>query len=452
MTGALPLDFALLDGSQSAHLEKQGERIVRVNRAIVACFLLAFAAAAQSRAPSRRELWVAENKAARQAYSDKNLAGFRDATLVLLRDFPGNARVLHDLVAVEARLGNFDASLQHLGRYLAMGLLPNMQSQGIQALRDAGKLSDLPEMKKNAEPVSGSILVFRLADAALIAEDIAYDPASRRFFISSVRQKKIIRCDEQGKCEDFVTSRTDQPLWGIFALHVDAQRKLLWATTANMSGVEGFQPAEDGRSAVLKFDLKSGKLLKRYAPEYNGKHALGDMTVAPDGTVYVSDGLSGDVYLIDPKRDTMQALLPNGDFISPQTPALSDDGKILYVADYTQGIAAVRLADRRVQWLSAQAPTATFTADGLYAVGNRLFAVQNGTLPERIAEFTLSSPIQIESWKVLEANTPYLGDPTHGVVVGHDFYFIANSGWDRVGDDGGLKPGQPAEIRKMRIQ
>jgi hypothetical protein len=52
---------------------------------------------------------------------------------------------------------------------------------------------------------------------------------------------------------------------------------------------------------------------------------------------------------------------------------------------------------------------------------------------------------------VLEANWADLGDPTHGVVVGDDFYFIANSGWDRVDRNGTMTAGKPAEIRKRTI-
>jgi hypothetical protein len=61
------------------------------------------------------------------------------------------------------------------------------------------------------------------------------------------------------------------------------------------------------------------------------------------------------------------------------------------------------------------------------------------------------SPNEIDRFDVLEANWTGLGDPTHGVVVGDNFYFIANSGWDRVGENGAFKPGAAAEIWKLRL-
>jgi hypothetical protein len=42
---------------------------------------------------------------------------------------------------------------------------------------------------------------------------------------------------------------------------------------------------------------------------------------------------------------------------------------------------------------------------------------------------------------IIERSTPTLGDPTHGVIVGDAFYYIANSGWNVLDDSGKLKPG-----------
>jgi hypothetical protein len=80
-----------------------------------------------------------------------------------------------------------------------------------------------------------------------------------------------------------------------------------------------------------------------------------------------------------------------------------------------------------------------------------LIAIQNGTAPERIVSFNLSTPTTVDGWDVLEANWPDLGDPTHGVVVGNEVYFIANSGWDRVDRTGTMTAGKPAEIRKLLL-
>ena len=56
---------------------------------------------------------------------------------------------------------------------------------------------------------------------------------------------------------------------------------------------------------------------------------------------------------------------------------------------------------------------------------------------------------------MLEANTPGLGEPTHGTIVGNTFYFIANTGWEQYDDQGKKKAGSaPVEstVRKIPLQ
>ena len=57
-----------------------------------------------------------------------------------------------------------------------------------------------------------------------------------------------------------------------------------------------------------------------------------------------------------------------------------------------------------------------------------MVAIQNGVVPERLIRMHLDVGLtKVDSWETIEANWPGLGDPTHGIVVGGQFYFIANS-------------------------
>ena len=42
-----------------------------------------------------------------------------------------------------------------------------------------------------------------------------------------------------------------------------------------------------------------------------------------------------------------------------------------------------------------------------------------------------------------------LGDPTHGVVVGDYFYYIANSGWDVLDEHGNLLEGKSLPVSSV---
>jgi hypothetical protein len=182
---------------------------------------------------------------------------------------------------------------------------------------------------------------------------------------------------------------------------------------------------------------------------------LGDMTVSPDGAAYVSESLRGAVYVIHGPSGSLETLVPEGTFRSPQTPAMTPDRTRLLIPDYVLGIAIVDLSTRHVTWLGHRRDVALTGIDGLYVSGHALIAVQNGTQPERVIRAELDDGMtRVETSQVLQQNTPGLGDPTHGVVVGRDFQFIANSGWDRVDDSnpaGRLLPGASPRIMRIHL-
>jgi hypothetical protein len=196
----------------------------------------------------------------------------------------------------------------------------------------------------------------------------------------------------------------------------------------------------------LAFDLGSAALVQRFPlPESEGEHALGDLTVTKGGDVYVADGLGGAVFRLRAGGAALERVLGPDTLFSPQTPALSPDGARLFVPDYLRGIGVLDVASGRLTWLAAAVPVALAGIDGLYFVDDAtLLAVQNGTQPERIVRLHLdASKTRVDRFDVLEQG-PALGDPTHGVIVGDRFYFIARSGWEHMNDDGSVKPGESA--------
>jgi len=168
--------------------------------------------------------------------------------------------------------------------------------------------------------------------------------------------------------------------------------------------------------------------------------ALGDMVLDPDGRPVVSDGTNGGIYRLD--GDSL-ARIDKGDFISPQTIALSADRKHLIVPDYARGIGIMDLAGRSVKWMrngvAAKCPVNGI--DGIYVDKENLFITQNGVNPQQVTDIRLDRGMNriIVSRILLRDTVPC--DPTHGVVVGGNFYFITNSGWNRIDDSGRLKNG-----------
>jgi hypothetical protein len=127
----------------------------------------------------------------------------------------------------------------------------------------------------------------------------------------------------------------------------------------------------------------------------------------------------------------------------------------LIVPDYVRGIGVLNLKSKHVSWISMQGAHALNGIDGLYLSGSTLFAIQNGTSPERVIAFKIDALFsQVQSETLIERSSSTLGDPTHGVIVDGSFYYIANSGWDTLDEHGNRKAGTkptPALIMRVRL-
>lgn len=403
-------------------------------------FLLTACAVLRGADPEPR--WLQVNRAAREALQAKDWAKLRAVIAEFAPLVPGNPRVAYNRAVAEAMLGNRAAALRALRDWSEMGLVYDVSADA-----DLASLKDAPEfaavaarVAKNKEPVARSMVAFTIPGTDLLAEDIAYDAATRRFFISSVRKGIVITSD--GK--EFARSE-----WPVLALRVDAAHGLLWASTGYVPHGENVKESDKDRTALMAFDLKTGVRKQRIESPVPG--LFGDMTISRGGDLYVSEGIHGAVLRLKAGAETMERLDEAGEFPSPQTPALSADEKVLYVPDYVRGIAAMHLDTPKVEWLQPAPGIALSGIDGLYVHGKWFVAVQNGTTPPRVMRFALD----LRSQEVLEANTPRLGEPTHGTFVGDDFYFLANSGWDQYDGKGKRKEGAApveSEARKVRVE
>jgi hypothetical protein len=354
-----------------------------------------------------------------------------------------------EMARAQAHVGDLNAGLAELRAFVQMG----QASELLDTLPDLASLRNAPgfaairaQAADNLKPVARSSLAFRLKAYGLLPEDMDYDPRSQRFFISSVLRNKIVTATMQGDTADFATSPDG---WPVLALRIDHARQLLWASEVAIEGFAGVEKSAHGRSAILCYELRSGKLLRRI--EAPRPSALGDIALTPDGAVIASDGEHGAIFRVRRSDDHMERI-DAGDFISPQTVALAPDGAHIIVPDYVRGLGLLELETKRVIWLSTQGRYALTGIDGLYRAGRQLIAVQNGTAPERVVIFSLDAAgINVVAENIIERSTATLGDPTHGVVVDDSFYYIANSGWDVLGPDGKVKAGttlpEPAIMR-----
>jgi hypothetical protein len=423
--------------------------LTRIVAAIVAIVApLAVSPAAASRPPAAADEFVRMQNDLRASHASGDNAAYLRGSQDLYAFLNGSPSANLQLMSAEAIAGNPDEALRYFSQYVDLGQAGEdaLKSKSFDPLRGLPKYQSIhANMAANTASVSAATEAFGLQSSARVPEDIDYDSSRHLFFITTVLGQQILQIDATGQSTVFANSPDH---WPMMALKVDARRNVLWATEVAVDGFASAAKADWGRSAVLQYDLQSGKLLHRLEGPLKG--ALGDMALDANGDAIVSDGELGGIYRIARNALKLERI-DAGDFISPQTPAILPDHKHILVPDYVRGIGLLDLATRKVVWLPMEGKHALSGIDGLYSVGNSLIATQNGVSPERVIRFVVNdAKTSILSEHLIERATPTLGDPTHGVIVGSYFYFIANSGWDALDDHGNLIQGKSLPIGSIK--
>jgi hypothetical protein len=408
-------------------------------------------ASAASHSPSAVEQFAKLNGDLHRAHTAGDAAAYLASSVQMQSLLNGSPNSLLQLMLAQSFAGRQTDALRSFEQFIRMGQSSEtaLQAGYFDALRGAPGYPQLhADMGANTERITVAEEAFRLKPAAMIAEDIDYDPAARLFYVTSVREKRILAVDMGGRATLFAKAPDE---WPMVALKIDSRRRILWATEVAFDGFTSVAAKNWGQSEILIYDLDSGKLLHRIPGP--PKTALGDMTLDRNGDSIVSDGEHGGLYRVGRKTRRVERI-DAGDFISPQTAAMLPDGKHILVPDYVRGLGVLDPATRHVSWIPMQGKYALAGIDGLYVFNGEAIATQNGTSPERVVRFRLNpSMTAVLSESIIERQTSTLGDPTHGVVVDGFFYYIANSGWDALDEHGELKPGSaPSDAIIMRAK
>jgi hypothetical protein len=405
---------------------------VRLGAAAAAAWLLAGGGGLAGGAPrTARELY----REAAAARARKDFPLYLDKAREAAALAPDSPPVLVSLARALALNGRGEEALRPLERLAILGAFHEVD--GDADLASLRRIRGLGEVKRRLEalqaPVGTSTVAFTIPQRDLIPEGVAHDRKTGDFFVGSVHRRKIVRVviDAAGaEVTDFATAGRDG-LFAVLGLAVDAERRLLWACSSAVPEMEGYRPEDEGRAALFKYDLETGRLLARLERPPDGTaRNFNDLAVGSGGDVFVSDARDSGLYRVRSGTGTLEVLVDPGTFASPQGLALSPDESRLLVSDYPNGIAAVDLASRSVTRLPPPPDTLLGGIDGLAAYGGRLVAIQNGIEPHRVLLLTLDdSGDRIAKVELLQRRHPAFAEPTLGVVVGDLFYYVANSQW-----------------------
>jgi sugar lactone lactonase YvrE len=371
---------------------------------LFACLTFTSAAHADAYADARGELVA--------AYQAQDFGAMRVAAARALQARPEYPGALFNLAFSEALDGDADASMTTLNRVVDKSIDFGVEKiEAFAGLKSHSSWGDyVKAVEQIREPIGEAEVAAESDESDFIPEGIAVDP-NGDIILGSIRHGRLLI--DPG---DFLEMQLG-PLghWSVFGMRFDEQGGL-WFASSHVPQYAGISDLSGYKAGLFRLDSETGKISDR----------------ARLDTIYTTDSVDGPVYRYSIPGAEYSTLVPKGVFGSPQGLVLDANGEHLYVADYIGGLYRVHLASGSVEKVATPATISDYGIDGLYRHGNRLVAIQNGIQPHRVVALTLSEDgMAIESIETLAMNLPQFDEPTLGTVVDDNFYFVANSHWNR---------------------
>lgn len=300
-----------------------------------------------------------------------------------------------------------------------------------------------------------SRVVATLPEPDFHPEGVAWDPRTRRLFVGSVHRGTVMVIGADGVAAPFIAAGT-AGLRAVFGVLADTARQLLWISSADVPERDGGVASPRVAPAVYAFSLATGRFVKRWTVPDDGKpHLIGELMLAPDGTVWGSDSEQPALFRVprDAAADAVERVaLTHADWVSLQGMAFTDDGREAWLADWTTGLYHLDLAAGRVTPVAVPPGTTLLGIDGLYRIGaGHLIGIQNGIAPHRLVAIDLDAAgTAVRRVRALD-HPPGEGEPTLGVVTPEGLYFVGGALWPFYDAEGHLSPGPARPRGEIRL-
>ncbi|MFQ3647293.1 MAG: hypothetical protein SNJ54_10385 [Anaerolineae bacterium] len=143
-------------------------------------------------------------------------------------------------------------------------------------------------------PEQAQIIAFGTPTFGWVPEGIVWDEAGGSFIVGSLLRGDVSRVFPDGRFEVIIR---DEILLSTVGLALDDERQRLLVTSSGANAFFG----QEGAARLAAYDLTSGQRLFHVdlgALVGSGRSFANDVTVAPDGTAYVTDSFTSVVYQV----------------------------------------------------------------------------------------------------------------------------------------------------------
>ena len=408
------------------------------------CIALSSLAVAQDKAaaespasPSTAQVPADSVPALRQklnaAYEAGDYAAMVEAGEALHRQRPWNAGYMAYLVVAYALTENRQKGYEMMLRMQQQGLSYDFNvtedTEYLRGTQAYDYINDL--MIRAGEPAGEARVDFTLPEALVLPTAIDWDPTRKSFLVANAREGAVFRVSSAGETETLLAADEENGLWSLFGLEVDAENDRLWLTTAASPNFVAFKPEDAGRSALVEVRLSDLEIIARYPVPADGRpHRLGDLALGSDGAVYAADTILPIVYRLDRDQGRLQAYVASADSVSFRGMTASDDGSMLYVADYEMGIVALDLEGKRARRVTGPETLNFGGIEGIEFWNGHLVIIQNGNPPQRILRLSLADDgVTVNGVSPLAVAQPFFNYPNYGTMKDGRLVFFADSHW-----------------------
>ncbi len=293
------------------------------------------------------------------------------------------------------------------------------------------------QMSENAKPKGVSHVAMEYEESGLLPEAIS--KRKGRLLVGGVRTGTV-------KAAGSALISFGAADGGVF--DIEQRKGAVYAAINNQLAFER-RNEKPAFAAISVMDPNSG-LEKRRVAITASDALVGDIEVDKRGRIYASDSLSPRIFSADKRGVEASIFAADDRWANLQGIALDEKSNRLFAADYLTGLFVVDLTTGKVTAIANPSGAHLGGIDGLYLYEGDLIGIQNGASPQRIVRIDLDKAgTTARALEVVQQALPEWNEPTHGIVDGDEFIYIATSNWPAYDDEGNLREG--AKLAPLRI-
>jgi hypothetical protein len=282
----------------------------------------------------------------------------------------------------------------------------------------------------------------------LIPEGIAIDGRSKKIYLNSLKNNKIVFSEINGSNPNTFLQPKEYGYLSGFGMSIKGDT--LYALGNSLTG-------QNNKSVLLLLQLSTGELIDSYSIRDGGFHYLNDLAISSKNEIFITDSESSKVYIIQRPFKELDIYLDTEEIANSNGITISSNDQYLYLAS-AKGIRIVDIKTKRV----VNEPNKNFSGiDGLKFYRNNLYGIVNvyssDTSRNGLFKYTLNNDGTsiLHTQKVVEFTEDFDVPTTFDIVDGH-IYFVINTQLDNfdgntnmILDAKKLNPYKLLKIREM---